>query len=271
MKVAVCGGTGRLGRAAVQELVERGHDVLVLSRRAPSRPVCGTTHHAVDIVSDGLREALTGVDVVIDATNAAGSGRKASPLLIDGCRRLLQAEATQGVGHHIAISVVGTDRVPISYYRTKLEQEHVVQGGPLPWSLVRATQFHDVLDFIFTASARAGIIPALSFPVAPIDPRFVASMLADAVESGPGGWLPPLAGPRSQPLAELVRAWKDARRRRAVPVALPLMGALGRSLKAGALVPDDAITGGSDFETWLRDSPGRRLCHATAATARASE
>lgn len=258
MRVAVCGGTGQLGRVVVAELGERGHDVRVLSRSERPGPASGAAHYRADMVTgDGLREALAGVDAVIDATNVAGSGRKARPLLIDGCRRLLQAEAAEGVGHHIAISVVGTDEVPISYYRTKLEQEHVVQRGPIPWSLVRATQFHEVLDFVLTVSARAGIIPAMSFPLAPVDPRFVARILADAAEAGPGGWLAPLAGPRAQPLAELARAWKRARERHALPVALPLMGVLGRRLKAGALVPDDAVMGGPDFETWLGELPGR--------------
>lgn len=268
MLVTVCGATGRLGRAVVTELSERGHDVRVLSRSARSGPAIGAVAYQGDLVTgEGLHEALAGVDAVIDATNVAGSGRKARPLLIDGCRRLLHIEAAEGIGHHLAISVVGTDKVPISYYRTKLEQEHVVQQGPIPWSLVRATQFHEVLDFVFTASARAGIIPAMSFPLAPIDPRFVARMLADAVESGPGGWLAPLAGPRAQPLAELARTWKRARGRRSAPVALPLIGTAGRRLKAGALIPNDAVTGGPDFETWLGELPGRHRCHPVAAGA----
>jgi uncharacterized protein YbjT (DUF2867 family) len=266
--IAVPGGTGTLGRAVVEELVRRGHDVRVLSRRPPGRPQPGSTHHAVDVATGaGLEAALAGVDAVVDATNTPGSGRKATPLLVDGTRRLLAAEAQAHVGHHVAISIVGIDAVPLSYYRAKLAQEQVVQAGPVPWSIVRATQFHDLLDWIFATTARAGIVPAMGFPVAPVDPRIVAGVLASAAEAGPGGRLAPVGGPESAPLGELAREWARARERRVLALALPLPRAMGRALRSGALVPgEEAITGGPSFGEWLRAAEETRAS-PRAATA----
>ncbi len=257
-----------LGRAVVAQLAERRHDVRVLSRSAPAPAALGASHHRVDVVTgDGLRDALGCVDAVVDATNTAGSGRKAAPVLVDGCRHLLDAEAAEGVEHHLAISIVGIDAVPFSYYRTKLAQEAVVEQGPVAWSLVRATQFHQLLDLVFTTTAPAWILPAMSFPLAPVDPRFLAQVLADGVEAGARGRLPAVAGPTAQPLDELARAWGQARARRTLRVKLPLKGAVRRALAAGALVPDDeAVRGGPGFEAWLREHPGRQLSVARART-----
>jgi uncharacterized protein YbjT (DUF2867 family) len=242
-----------LGRPVVAELVRRGHDVRVLSRNPPRSPQPGSTHHAVDLVSgSGLRDALAGVDAVIEAANTQGSGRKARPVLVDGTRRLLDAEAQAGVGHHVAISIVGVDAVPLSYYRAKLAQERLVEQGPVAWSIVRATQFHALLDWIFTTTARAGIVPAMGFPLAPVDPRVVARALADAAEAGPGGRLAPVAGPQVAPLGELARDWARARDRRVLALALPLRRGMRRALADGALVPgDEAVTGGPSFAEWL--------------------
>jgi uncharacterized protein YbjT (DUF2867 family) len=243
-----------LGRPVVAELVRRGHEVRVLSRNPPRQPQPGSTHHTVDLVTGaGLREALTGADAVIEAANTPGGGRKAAPVLVDGTRRLLEAEAREGVGHHVAISIVGVDAVALSYYGAKRAQERVVEQGPVAWSIVRATQFHELLDWIFTTTARARIVPALDFPLAPVDPRFVARALADAAEAGPGGRLVPLAGPQAAPLRELAHDWARARGRRVLPVALPLRRGMKRALMSGALVPgDEAVTGGPSFAEWLR-------------------
>jgi uncharacterized protein YbjT (DUF2867 family) len=254
MDIAVAGGTGMLGGQVVAELARRGHDVRVLSRRPPDTPVPGTTHHAVDLVSgDGLRDAVAGADAVIEAANTPGAGRKATPVLVEGTRRLLAAEAREAVGHHVAISIVGIDTVSFSYYEAKRAQERLVEEGPVGWSIVRATQFHALLDWIFTTTARAGLVPGNRFALAPVDPRFVASVLADAAEAGPGGRRAPVAGPQEAPLRELADGWAQARGRRVRPIALPLPRRNRRALMAGALMPgDDAVTGGPSFGDWLR-------------------
>lgn len=257
-----------LGRPLVAELVRRGHDVRVLTRTPPRHPQAPTRHHVVDVATGaGLCEALDGADAVIDATNTPGSGRTAWPVVVEGTRRLLAAEAHARVGHHVAISIVGIDSVPFSYYRAKLAQEELVEQGPVPWSILRATQFHELLDLVFATTARARIVPAAAFPVAPVDPRFVARLLADAAEAGRGGRLAPVAGPHVTPVGELARAWAQARGRRVVALALPLRRRVRRALMAGALVPDPgvAITGGPTFGEWLRDAGRDRQRAAVAA------
>jgi uncharacterized protein YbjT (DUF2867 family) len=150
LRIAVAGGTGTLGRRVTEELRSRGHDVRVLSRRSPDYPVDLTT-------GDGLAAAVAGCDVVVDVSNDAS--KHAARTLVDGSRRLLAAGQAAGVGHHVAVSIVGCDRVPMGYFRAKLEQERVVERGPVPWSLVRATQFHELVAATLAPAARWRVLP----------------------------------------------------------------------------------------------------------------
>ncbi len=158
MQVAVVGGTGAVGAPLVATLIERGNDVRVLSRGPTGpKPPAGASHRRIDLVSgSGLAEALDGVEVVVDAAN---SQKRANEVLVEGTRRLLEAEAAAGVRHHLGISVLGCDRVPLKYYRYKLAQEAKLAAGEVPWSLLRATQFHPLLAGIFAAAARRRLRP----------------------------------------------------------------------------------------------------------------
>jgi uncharacterized protein YbjT (DUF2867 family) len=123
MTVAIVGGTGTLGRQVAAELEARGHKVRALSRHTPQ--------YRVDLATGGgLGPALAGCDVVVDASNSAS--RKPAGILADGSRRLLEAEATAGVAHHVCVSIVGCDQVPMSYFRAKTPRER--NGWPGPWS-----------------------------------------------------------------------------------------------------------------------------------------
>ena len=142
MVLAVTGGTGTVGRHVVAELVPAGHAVRVLTRRPPAEGP--GEHRAVDLTSgEGLDEALAGVDIVIDAANRAKGGKGAAAVLVDGTARLLAAERRAGVAHHVALSIAGIEQVPHGYWAIKLAQERAVRDGGVPWSIVRATQFHD--------------------------------------------------------------------------------------------------------------------------------
>jgi len=143
MKTAIIGGTGTLGSLVLAELTQRGHDVRALSRSAPE--------YRVDLATgEGLEAALAGCDVVVDASN--NSSRHAADILVGGSRRLLAAEQAAGVKHHVCVSIVGCEQVPMGYFTAKAEQEQVVEQGPVPWSIVRATQFHEyVLAMLTTA------------------------------------------------------------------------------------------------------------------------
>lgn len=241
-----------LGRRVVEELARRGHAVRALSRRAPQHGVTGAEHRAVDLTTGaGLRDALAGADALVDAANSKGRG--AATALVEGTRRLVEAAASEHVGHIVEISIVGIDEVPLSYYKAKLEQERAIEQGDVPWSIVRATQFHELLDWAFGTTARFGFVPSARFPIAPVDPAVVARVLADAVQGGPGGRVAEVGGPRSELLADLARAWVATTRRRVARVPLPMRRAMRESLAAGGLVPaDGAILDGPSFAEWLR-------------------
>jgi uncharacterized protein YbjT (DUF2867 family) len=262
MRVAVTGGTGTLGREVVRTLVARGHDVRALSRHAAARPVDLTT-------GEGLAAALEGVDVVIDAANAGPGRRAAENVLLAGTQRLLDAAAQAGVAHHVGVSIIGVDRVPYTYYAVKLAQEAVVRGGRVPWTIVRATQFHTEVDRRFSAAARAGLLPGAEFLLQPVDLREVAVVLADTVEAEPSLAITQFAGPEVRNLRELAQTWRDATGSRAVIVPVPLFGPTARALRAGGLTNRGAWTGRGTFAAYLRDRmPG--ISSATGTGPRAS-
>ncbi|MDW5598747.1 NAD(P)H-binding protein, partial [Conexibacter stalactiti] len=264
MNVAVIGGTGVLGRLVAAELIARGDTVRLVSRSAPAAgsaaaPLleAGAEHRAADLSSgEGLAAALTGAEAVVAAANDPRGGRA---VLVDGEQRLLDAAAAAGVTHHVAISIVGCDRVPLGYYRAKIAQEQVVAGGPVPWSLLRATQFHQLVDGLFSAAARGRVQLGGKALVQPIDPGVVAARLAEAVHAGPAGRLPDVGGPRVQTLAELGEAWRAAHPgRRLLKLPAPLPPRLGRALRSGGLCAPGAAAGGADFAAWLAgDKSGR--------------
>jgi uncharacterized protein YbjT (DUF2867 family) len=247
--VAVAGGTGTLGAPVVRELLARGATVRVLSRNATNVPD-GAEHRRVDLTSgEGLAQALAGADAVIDAANAT---KAAEDVLVAGTGRLLEAEAAAGVGHHLVISIIGIDQVPMKYYRVKFAQEKAIESGAVPYSILRASQFPQLLDMAFTAAARFGIRPTGTAKIQPIDPTVVAARLADAALAGPAGRLPDIAGPKVQTLSELSRTWATARGKRRLPLRVPAWGKMGKALAAGALCDPAAATPGEDFEEWLR-------------------
>jgi uncharacterized protein YbjT (DUF2867 family) len=246
MLVAVTGGTGTLGQEVVRELEARGHDVRVLSR--------GSAEHPVDLTTGaGLDAALAGVEVVVDAANAGPARKAAEAVLVGGTERLLAAEVHAGVAHHVAVSIVGTDRVPYPYYEIKLAQEAVVRGGGVPWTIVRATQFHTEIDKYLRATARFGFLPGAGFPVQPVDPREVALVVAATAEAEPSLATTQFAGPQVRSLRELAHTWREATGRRAVIVPVPLAGATARALRDGGLTNRGAWTGSRTFADWLAE------------------
>lgn len=250
MKVAVVGGTGGLGKPLVAELAARGDEVLALSRTAPPVLPERASHRSVDLTTgDGLAEALAGVEVVVDASNEGPRG--AGPVLVDGTKRLLQAGAAAGVRHHVGVSIVGCDRVPTAYYKVKVEQEEAIAAGEVPWSLLRATQFHTLVAWAFAQAARWRVLPTGKARLQPIDPTVVARHLADAAHAGPAGRLPDVAGPEVRTLTELAGTWRVAAGRHLLPLRIPTVGKIGRPIGEAALCNPGAAAGGSTFEEWL--------------------
>jgi len=251
MKVGVAGGTGTLGAPLVAALAGSGNEVVALSRNAPAELPTGATHREIDLAGgEGPAEALNGVEVLVDAANTSPSKGNE---LVAITRRLLDAAAEAGVRHFVGVSIVGCDRVPTPYYKAKVAQEEAIAASPVPWSLLRASQFHDLLDRAFGAAARRRLLPTGASRLQPVDVRVVAARLAEAAQAEPSGRLPDVAGPEIRTLGELARAWRAADGRRLLPLRIPTVGRIGRPVGEAALCDPAAAAGGPTFEQWLAE------------------
>jgi hypothetical protein len=189
----------------------------------------------------GLTRALAGADVVIDASHG---GRD---VLVEGTRRLLAAELAAGVRHHVGVSIVGIDRVGGRYYKLKLDQEAEIARAGVPWTIVRATQFHTLVARTFAVSAKLGVLPSVRIPLQPVDPREVGRVLADTAEAEPSREITQFAGPEVVDARELARRWRESTGSRALPLRLPVT----RSLRGGGLTNPAAWRGTVTFDRWL--------------------
>lgn len=247
-KILVTGGTGMLGRVVVARLLAAGHEVRIASRRpqpvGPSRPYPWMT---VDYRSGaGLAEAIAGVDVIV---HCAGDLRGE----VD--QQLVVAARGVGAPHLVHISIVGLDRVPLGFYRGRLAAERVIENSGLPWTILRATQFHDLIRFLLAVLARSPVMVVPDFSFQPIDVREVAGRLAELATGAPAGHVPDLGGPDVRHTSDLARVYLQAigRRRPVLPVRLPGKVFLGYR-RGGHLTPDRAV-GAVTFEEYLAEHP----------------
>ncbi len=245
MRLVVAGGTGLVGRKVVAVATDRGHDVKVLSRAT-----------GVDLTTGaGLADALTGADVVIDVSNSASISESGSRSFFDAATpRLLQAEQNAGVQHHVVLSIVGIDRAPYGYYAGKLTQEKHVLAGPVPFTLQRATQFHEFAAQIFASMGWGPLHAAFRMRTQPVAAAEVAAALVDRAEADPAGRATDLAGPQEEQLSQMVRAYARTRGHRGVVVSVSMPGKLGRAQRDGSLLPGaGAQLGSQTFGEWLRE------------------
>jgi uncharacterized protein YbjT (DUF2867 family) len=247
MKIVVIGGTGLIGSKLVEKLRQDGHD-----------PLAASLDTGVNIITgEGLPEALEGAQVVVDVANApAWDDAAVLDFFETSSRHLLAAETAAGVGHHVTLSVVGTDRLPESgYFRAKLAQEDLVKTGPVPYTIVRATQFFEFIGRIADSSTDGDTVrlsPALVQPEAADD---VASTLADVAVGTPLNDTVELAGPEAFPLDELARRLLNANDDPRQVTADVHARYFGAELDDGSLAPgDDARIAPTRFEDWLSQS-----------------
>lgn len=194
MRIAVAGGTGAVGRHVVAAAESRGHDILTLTRRNGHDLEAGT----------GLAGALDGVDAVIDVTSVqTTSARRSRSFFTAVTGNLLRAERDAGVGHHVALSIVGIDGVDAAYYAGKLAQERLVEAGPVPFTILRATQFHEFAEQLVQRTSLGRFTPAPTAPIRPVAAREVGSRLVELAEAGPSGRARDLTGPRDERLADM--------------------------------------------------------------------
>jgi uncharacterized protein YbjT (DUF2867 family) len=253
MRLLVTGGSGVVGRPTAAELIRRGHSVALLTRRGTGGPP-GAESFAGDLTTGaGLDRALSGVDCVIDCANVRTTRRSAAvTYFTDTTRRLGELARTAGVGHYVVLSIVGVDVVPFGYYEGKLAQERLALDGPVPASVLRATQFHEFPGQLLQQLrlGRLAVVPdMLSQPIAAAE---VGVALAEVAEAGPQGRVPDIAGPRPERMPDLARRLVRHLDQRRWIVGLPLPGKTGRLMRSGALLPGpDAVLRGPSFAEWL--------------------
>ena len=249
MRVLVTGGTGRLGRVLLERADPAEFAFRVLSRRpAPN----GTRHQwAVgDLTSGtGLALAAAGVDAVLHL--ASNPSRPADD--VDAARHLLNAAAQAGVPHLLFVSIIGVDRVPYPLYQSKVETERVVAAGPVPWSILRAAQFHCFIDELLRGAGGVPLVMPLpsGVRVQPVAESDVADRVLAALRAGPGQRLHDYAGPEILPVRAVAREWKRARRIHKPIVPLPFPGRVFAALRAGHNINPRAERGGITWAAWL--------------------
>jgi uncharacterized protein YbjT (DUF2867 family) len=254
MKIVVIGGSGLIGSQLCKKLAERGHQVVAASPRSGVNTVTG----------EGLAEALTSAQVVVDVSNAPSWEDAAVMEFFDtSTRNLLAAEAKAGVRHHVALSVVGTDRLQESgYFRAKLAQEKLITASGIPYTIVHATQFFEFLGGIAQASTDGQVVRLPSALMQPMAADDVAAALADITLEPPVNRIVEIAGPEALGIDEAVRRYLTATgdaRRVITDTNAPYYGV---KVSERTLTPDNgARLGPTRIEDWLG-----QLTHAGAVT-----
>ena len=247
MKIAVAGGTGVAGRWTVEALRADGHEAVVISRSV-----------GVDLVTgNGLDAALAGVNAVIDATNVASSGKRASSEFFEAtARTLMRTAAVTGVRHIVALSIIGLERVPYGYYQGKLRQEKVLAESPVPVSVLRAAQFHEFAgQYLATMPGPVVIVPR--WRAQPVAAREVGAALAGIAAGDPVA-MSELAGPREEIMADMIRQVVRARGDRRLVASVRLPGATGKAMAAGGGLPDrPGLRGTQTFADWVTEQRAR--------------
>src|SRR4051812_5969471 len=247
MKIVVIGGTGRVGSKVVDLLPGHGHEPLAAAPNTGVNTITG----------EGLAEALEGAAVVVDVSNSP-SFEDAAVLefFTTSTSNLLAAEAAAGVGHHIAMSIVGSDRLPNSgYLRAKVAQEHLIEASSIPFSIVRATQFFEFIESIAGAATDGDTVHVSSMLFQPMAVDDVAAAVCEVALGVPVGGTMEIAGPEVFPMDELVRRQLSAHHDPRVVVGDPHTPYFGTELGERSLVADaDARLGATRYEDWLSRS-----------------
>ncbi len=222
MTILVTGGTGTLGRPTVARLRAAGHDVRILSRKpGPDRFVGDVT------TGEGLTEAMAGIDTVLHLATSAGKRD------VPQTQHVLDAARAAGVAHLVFISIVGVDVNPYPYYRAKYASEQLIERSGIPYTILRATQFHDFIAMFLHLQRRLPFIVSLDVPDQPIAVDEVAERLVELVEAGPSGRVADVGGPEQLPLRTLIDTWQSARGTSERVVTLGMWGKTIRSFRAG--------------------------------------
>ena len=259
--ILVTGGTGTLGRPLVVRLRDAGRQVRALSRHG-GEAAEGVEHVTGDLIAGaGIDAAVEGAEVIVHCAGTRGGKDDETQT-----QNLVDAAARHATPHLVLISVVGADRVPVSsrfdraafgYFAAKLATERVVAASGLPWTTLRAAQFHDLTLATVRMMAKLPLIPvpaAVRFQ--PIDAGEVADRLAELALGEPAGLVADVAGPRTYEMAELIRSYLRAAGKRRPLVRVPLPGKAAAAIRAGATLAPDRAVGRRTWEEFLADELG---------------
>ena len=250
MKIVVIGGTGLIGSKTIPILRQRGHEAIAAAPNTGVNTITG----------EGLEEVMVGTEVVIDLANAPSWEDKAVLEFFETSgRNLLDAETAAGVRHHVAVSIVGTDRTPDNgYFRAKVAQERLIEKSGIPYTIIRSTQFMELLPHIATSATEGSTVrvsPGLFQPIAADD---VAAAVADVALAAPRNGIVEIAGPERAPFDEIVVRYLKAIGDPRTVVRDPAARYYGGRVEERSLVPlGDARLGRIGLDEWLRRSPAR--------------
>ncbi len=250
MKIVVIGGTGLIGSKVVANLKQKGHEALAAAPNTGVNTITG----------EGLKEAMAGTQVVIDLANSPSFEDKAVLEFFETSgRNLLAAEAAAGVRHHVALSIVGTDRTPDNgYFRAKVAQEKLIKSSGIPYTIIRSTQFLEFLRAIADSGADGNTVrisPGLFQPIAADD---VAAIIADVAVAAPRSGIVEIAGPERAPFNEIVARYLKAMGDPRQVVSDPEARYFGGRVEERSLVPlGEARLGRIGLDEWLRRSQAR--------------
>src|SRR5215207_9323139 len=248
MKIVVIGGTGLIGSKTVAILRQGGHEVVAASPNTGVNTITG----------EGLKEAMTGTQVVIDLANSPSfEDRAVLEFFETSGRNLLAAEAAAGVRHHVALSIVGIDRTPDNgYFRAKVAQEKLIEASGIPYTIIRATQFLEFLGGITASSAEGDKVRISTGLFRPIAAEDVAAMVADVALAEPANGIVEIAGPERAPFNEIVARYLKAVYDPREVVGDPEARYFGGLVEERSLVPlGEARLGPTRFEDWLKQFP----------------
>ncbi|OBH51810.1 NmrA family transcriptional regulator [Mycobacterium mantenii] len=251
MRIVVIGGTGLVGSKLLHALTERGHDAIAA---APSTGVNTVT-------GEGLSDVVAGASVVVDVSNSPSfEEASATEFFTKATTNLLIAEADAGVGHHVALSVVGTDRLaPQSgYFRAKLAQENLISAGPIPYSIVHATQFFEFLNFIADSATEGNTVRLPSALIQPMASADVAEGVAIATVGAPVNGITEVGGPQAYQLPDLIRTALTARGDSREVLADAVARYWGAEIEERTLVPEEGATlFATRFEDWILETAAK--------------
>ncbi len=251
MKIVVIGGSGRLGSNVVRRLVAQGHEAV------PASPDTGVD----TMTGEGLADVMVGADAVIDASNApVWDDDAVREFFTTSTRNLVAAEREAGVGHHLAVTIVGADRLPDSgYLRAKVAQEAEIEAGTIPYTILRATQLFEFLPQIVEAGAEGDSVRLSTGLMQLVAVDDVAATVAELATGAPVGGRVELGGPEALGIDDWARRLFAATGDERTVVSDPHARYFGAELKGGELTPGDgARIGATDFDTWFAGSDLKR-------------